>query len=71
MAVVSQGMPQYRPRTVLVISLEATLMGAIQKLIHEFRAQSPVACKCPSDLVREKESHSRKKDAPYQLPSHT
>lgn len=69
MASVSQGMPQYRPRTILVIPLEATLMGAIQKLIHEFRAQTLVARKCPSDLVRVKESYRGKTDAAYQLPS--
>lgn len=69
MAVMSHGMPHYRPRTTLVIPLVETLMGAIQKLIHEFRAQTLVACKCPSNLVRVKESYRGKKGAPYQLPS--
>lgn len=69
MAVVSQGMPQYRPWTTLVIPLVVALMRTIQKLIHEFRAHTLVACKCPSNLVRVKESYRGKKSAPYQLPS--
>lgn len=60
MALVSQGTPRCRPRTIPVMPLEATLMGAIQKLICESRAQTLVAWECPSDLVRVKDTAGRR-----------
>lgn len=61
-----KGWPQCHKACPETGPLEATLMGAIQKLIPAIRAQTPVSMYMP---FRFEERCRAKKRAPYQLPS--